>query len=295
MADAVAFTGAVKRAVELLQNTLAQVDSAVDPVRATEFLARLGDHRRVAGDEAGALAAFEQAERLLEGGPPSAGRARVLTAHAHALLLTLRSKEAIARCEEAIASARAADARVEEAKALRVLSLGLAGLGDPGRAITLSQEVRRIVEQMGDAATTIGTYLTDAYALTLAGREHDALESSQQGYQRARELGLERAVGSFAANNLVFSLLNTGRWAECERLAHELLAGDTWAADQLHRALGVLLTRRGAFAAAHEQLDLALRLSPPYSSEGTWRGLAELALWEGDDEAGAAVAEGLRW
>jgi DNA-binding CsgD family transcriptional regulator/tetratricopeptide (TPR) repeat protein len=295
-ADAVAFTGAAERAARLVEDTLGWVDAATEPDRAAELLARLGDHRRVAGDEAGALAAFEQAERLLEGGPPSAGRARVLVAHAHALLLTLRSKEAIARCEEAITIAQVVGARVEEAKALRVLALGLAGLGEPDRAITLSLEVRRIAEQVGDAETVIETYLTVAYALTVAGREHDALESSQQGYQRARELGLECAVGSFVAANLVFSLLNTGRWAECERLAQELLAGDTWAADELHRALGVLLTRRGAFAAAHQQLDMALRLSPSYSREGAWRGLAELALWEGrDDEAGAAISEGLRW
>jgi DNA-binding CsgD family transcriptional regulator/tetratricopeptide (TPR) repeat protein len=295
-ADATAFAGAAQPATQLLEDALGRVDPAAEPVRAAVLLARLGDHRRVAGDEAGALAAFEQAERLLEGGPPSAGRARVLVAHAHALLLMLRSKEAIARCEEAITVAQVVGARLEEAKAMRVLALGLAGLGEPDRAITLSLEVRRIAEQVGDAETVIDTYLTVAYALTAAGREHDALESSQQGYQRARELGLECAVGSFVATNLVFSLLSTGRWAECERLAQELLAGDTWAAGELHRALGVLLTRRGAFAAAHQQLDLALRLSPPYSSEGAWRGLAELALWEGRDaEAGAAVSEGLRW
>src|SRR4029450_7803186 len=58
-ADAVAFTAAVQRAVELLEDGLAQVDPGAEPVRAAELQARLGDHRRVAGDEAGALAAFE--------------------------------------------------------------------------------------------------------------------------------------------------------------------------------------------------------------------------------------------
>jgi hypothetical protein len=73
-ADATAFTGAVQRAVELLEDGLAQVDPGAEPVRAAELLARLGDHRRVAGDEAGALAAFEQAARLLAGTPPIAHR-----------------------------------------------------------------------------------------------------------------------------------------------------------------------------------------------------------------------------
>jgi hypothetical protein len=80
------------------------------------LLARLGDHRWVGSDEAGALAAFEQAERLLVEQPPSAEHARVLAAHAYALLLSLRSEEARPRCEEAITVARAVGARAEEAR-----------------------------------------------------------------------------------------------------------------------------------------------------------------------------------
>jgi predicted ATPase len=92
-ADAVAFTGAAERAVGLVEQALGQLDPAVEPVRAAELLARLGSHRRVAGDEAGALAACEQAERLLAGTPPSAERARVLTTHVYTLSLSLRIKE----------------------------------------------------------------------------------------------------------------------------------------------------------------------------------------------------------
>jgi DNA-binding CsgD family transcriptional regulator len=58
----------------------------------------------------------------------------------------------------------------------------------------------------------------------------------------------------------------------------------------------MLLTRRGDFVAAQEQFDRALQLSPPFFRGMTLRGPAELALWEGrHEEAGAAVAEGLRW
>jgi len=295
-ADAVAFTGAVQGAVELLEDALAQVDSTAEPVRAAELLARLGDHRRVAGDEAGALAACEEAERLLAGKPPSAERARVLGVHAYALSISLRIEEAIQRGEEAIACARAIGARAEEANALRVLGSDLAAFGQPDRAITLALEARAIAEAMGDAETVIGTYVTVVFALKLAGREHDALKEAQQGYQRARQLGLERATGSFLANQLAVSLLHTGRWADCEELTQELLAGDRWAAFELYRALGMLLTRRGDFAAAREQLQLTLRLSPPYFEDLAWLGLAELALWEDDhDQAAAAVTEGLRF
>jgi tetratricopeptide (TPR) repeat protein len=295
-ADAAAFTGAVQRAVELLQGALAQVDPAVEPVRAAALLARLSGHHRGAGDEAGALAAVERAERLLIGTPPSAERARVLAAHAYALSLSLRLQEAILRGEEAIASARAVGARAEEAKALHVLAGDLAALGQPDRATTLALEARAIAEDVGDAETVIDTYLTVTYVLTLAGRQRDALEEAQRGYQRARHLSLERAPGSFLANQLAFGLLRTGHWAECEQLTRELLTGDRWGAFHLHNAVGTLLTRRGEFSAAREQLQLGLQLSPPFQEDLAWLGLAELALWEGRrDEAAVAVAEGLRF
>jgi DNA-binding CsgD family transcriptional regulator len=295
-AEATAFAGAAQPAAELLKEAVGRVDPAAEPIRAAVLLARLGDHHRAAGDEVGTLAAFEHAERLLTGTPPSAERARVLAAHAYALGFPLRPEEALARSEEAVACAKAVGARLEEAKALRVLAVDLAALGQPDRAINIALQARAIAEDLDDAETVIGTYLAVTFVLKLVGRERDVLEEAQQGYQRARELGLERATGSFVANTLANSLLDTGRWTECERLTRELLTGDRWGAFNLHNALGRLLSRRGEFAAAREQLNLALRLSPPFFSDRAWLGLAELALWEGRrDEAAAAVAQGLRW
>jgi DNA-binding CsgD family transcriptional regulator len=295
-AKVAAFTGAVERAVGLVEDAVGWVDPDAEPVRAAVLLAQLGDHRRVAGDEAGALAAFQRAEHLLVGAPLSAERAGVLATHAYALLVSLRSEEAVPRCEEAIAVAQAVSARAEEAKALRVLAGCMADLGDADRSITLSLEARRIAEEIGDTETIIGTYINLTWTLGLAGRERDACQDGQQGYQRARELGLERGAGSSVANNLAFSLLNAGRWTECERFTRELLAGDRWGAFTLHEVRSALLTRRGDFPAAREHAELGLRLSPPHFEDWAWLWLAELALWEGhDDEAAEAVGQGLRW
>ena len=84
--------------------------------------------------------------------------------------------------------------------------------------LALALEARRIAEDVGDPETVIGTYVSVVFVLKLTGRERDALAEAQQGYQRARHLGLERATGSFLANQLAFSLLDTGRWAACERV-----------------------------------------------------------------------------
>jgi DNA-binding CsgD family transcriptional regulator len=294
-AEAVALTGAAGEAVGLLEDTLGRVDVSADPVRAAVLLARLGTHRRVAGDEAGAVAALADAERLVSGAPPSAEVARVLGACAYGLLLRARCEQAIACSEAAIAAARAVGARAEEAAALRVLAAGLASIGGLERALDLLLEARRLAEEVGDAEAVMGTYMTVCPLLVWAGREREAVEDAQQGYRRARELGLQYATGSFVAGNLAFRLLETGRWAQCEQLTREALASDTWGAFNLRVVRGVLLARQGAFTAAQEQLDLALRLSPPYLRDSAWLGQAEFGLWAGrQDQAATAVAEGLR-
>jgi DNA-binding CsgD family transcriptional regulator/tetratricopeptide (TPR) repeat protein len=295
-AEAAAFTGATQHAVGLLEDALGRLDPSAEPVRAAVLLARLGEDRRVAGEEAGALAALAQAERLVAGAAPSAERARVLAACAYGLLLSFEFEQAIARAKEAIGAARAVGARAEEAKALRVLATSLANVGEMDRAITLALQARHLAEQVGDAETVMATYWTVDKVLDWAGRERDALQEAEQGYRRARELGLERAMGSFVAAGLAYILLNSGRWAECERLTREPLASDSWGAFNLRVFQGVLLARRGEFLAAREQLDLALRLSPPFFRGSAWDGLAESALWAGrHDQAATAVAEGLHW
>jgi DNA-binding CsgD family transcriptional regulator/tetratricopeptide (TPR) repeat protein len=295
-AEAVASAGAVERAVGLLQDALGRVDPVAEPVRAAVLLTRLGDHRGTARDEPGALAAFEEAERLLAGAPPSAEHARVLASHALRLTLGLQSPKAVPYCEEAIRIARAVGARAEEAHALSTLGYCLDDLNQLDRAIALQLEARRIAEEVGDAETVIRTYTTRSYSLAAAGRDREALDDAHEGYQRARQLGLERAVGSYVADYLAWCLLVGGRWEECEQLTREVLAGDIWAARGLHATRGLLLARQGDFATAREQLRLALRLSLPSRREDAWLGLAELGLWAGrDDDAETAVAEGLGW
>jgi DNA-binding CsgD family transcriptional regulator len=294
-AEAAAFTGAVERAVALLEEALDRVDPGAEPVRAAVLLASLGAHRRTAGDEPGALAAHQQAERMLAGAPLSIERARVLASHARTLNMISQTREAIRYCEEAIAVAQVVGARAEEARALDLLGACL-DHEDPDRAIALHLEARRIAEEVGDAETVVGTYMNLSHVLAGVGRDHEALNDAQEGYRRARQLGLERAIGSYVAANLARGLLEAGRWDECQQLTGELLPGDSWCASELLACRGRLLARRGDFAAARDQLDRSLQLSAPSERGEPLFGLAELALWEGRyDDARAAVDEGLRW
>jgi DNA-binding CsgD family transcriptional regulator/tetratricopeptide (TPR) repeat protein len=293
-AEVAGFTGTTERAVELLEQALEQVDQAAEPVRAAMLLRLLGGHRHTALDHGAALAAYAQAEQLLAAEAPSAERSRVLADHAHGLLEIGRPQEAIPLSEEAIAVARLVRAQAEEARALCVLASCLDDPAELDRRIALQLEARRLAEEVGDTQTVIDTYGELAFTLARAGRDRDALADAREGYQRARQLGLEHAVGSYVAYNLAWQLLAAGQWAECERFTADLLAADSWAAPDLHAIRAQLLTRQGNFAAAHEHLDRVDRVS--HGRDPAWLERTELALWESNSEAAsAAAAEGLGW
>jgi DNA-binding CsgD family transcriptional regulator/tetratricopeptide (TPR) repeat protein len=295
-AETAAFVAAPERATRLVEQALDAVDRTVEPVRAAVLLAQLGPYREKAGREADALAAFQEAERLLEGAPPSAERARVLAGHARTLAATWHTMQAVARCEEAVAVARAVGARAVEAHALSTLGACLDDLGELDQSITLHRQARRIAEQVGDAEAIVRTYTNLSAVLEQAGQIHDAIDDAREGYQRAHQLGLERATGSYVASNLAALLLSTGQWEECAQLTAALLEVDNLCPFHLHTTRGLLLTRRGEFPAAGREFDHAERLSPPAQQWSVWVGRAQLALWEGrHDQAATAVAEGLRW
>jgi predicted ATPase/DNA-binding CsgD family transcriptional regulator len=295
-AEAAAQTGITDHAIALLEQALGHLDPTVDPVRAATLLSRLGGHRHNALDHAAALATYAEAERLLAAATPSAERAFVLADHAHALQTIGRPQEAIPRLEEAITVARLVGARAEEAFALDTLASCLDSPDDLDQSIALHLDARRLAEEVGDAETIIETYLTLGDTLELAGRDQDALVNAREGYQRAHQLGLEYAVGSYVAWYLARQLLAAGRWEECERLTSEVLTAESWDAFDLHAVRSQLLARRGDFAAAHEQLDQARQASRAANRDPAWQARAELALWEGNHQAAsAAIAEGLAW
>jgi DNA-binding CsgD family transcriptional regulator/tetratricopeptide (TPR) repeat protein len=295
-AEAAALAGATQGAIGLLEDALDQVDRAAEPVRAAGLLGQLGFHRYRALGEAEALAAYEAAEMLLADQPVSAMHARMLGAHAQVLMVSSRPRRAIPLCENAISIARSVGARAEEAYALEILAGSLDDLGDLDRAIALHLEARRLAEEVGDADTVVRTYVNLGAALSLAGRDREALDDSREGYRRARELGLERAGGSFVASNLAWQLLCSGRWDECDRLTTHVLAGDAWNIFGALTAQSRLLTWRGDFTAARQRLERAVQLSPSALGNDARLTLAELDLWEGDHDAAATeIAAGLRW
>ena len=115
---------------------------------------------------------------------------------------------------------------------------------------------------------------------------------TRRGLAVARELGLERSIGSFLAANVAWRLFDLGDWDNSDRVAAEALEREAAAAPRLHTIKGMLKLGRGDFPAAREHLELARRLNPsPYEVTGPLTGLAELAIWEGRYEDARAIVD----
>jgi tetratricopeptide (TPR) repeat protein len=282
-ADAAAASGQVQRALGLLTTALDQLDRASDPVRAALLLMRLGGERWRAGDEPACLASLEEAVRIL---PPEASpeRARVLAYYAQYLMLAGRWRDATRRAEEALAVARTVGARAEEGHALDIL-------GVCTRDIERLVEARRIAEEVSNIEGIARAYLNLGSTLSQGGRQREALEVFWRGLAAARELGLERGMGSVLAVSLAMTLFEIGDWEESGRVLAEASERGVVVPFRLHESQGMLDLGRGDFPAAREQLELAVRLSPSLF-EAVWplAGLTELAIWEGRyDDARVAV------
>src|SRR6266511_2469325 len=163
--------------------------------------------------------------------------------------------------------------------------MSLDDLNQLDRAIALQLEARRIAEGVGDTETVIRTYATLSHSLVAAGRDREALDDAHQGYQRARQLGLQRAMGSYVASDLARRLLASGRWEDCERLTREALCGDSWADRGLQAA--PVAAEVGRLAAARE-----LQAARPSVTAGLLLAQAERSRLEGasDPERWQAAA-----
>ena len=270
-AEAAGFAAQAQRALVLLTEALGQLDPEVDQVRAALLHMRLGDQSWVAGNEPACLAALADAVRLLPSGS-SPERARVLAVYAQWLMLAGRYGDAIARAGEALAVARTVGARAEEGHALDIL-------GSCTYDAQQLVEARHILEEIGNGEGIARAYLNLSAVLSFDGREREALDNNRRGLAAARELGMERAMGSYLAADMALNLYYLGDWQESERVIGEALEREATAAPRLHTVKGLLETGRGNYQAARQHLELAMRLSPgSYEGIGTVPGLVELAV-----------------
>ena len=272
-ADAAGAAGQNQSALTLLSTALAQLDPADDPVRAALLHMRRGGHRWEAGDERSCLAELEEAVRILPAAP-SAERARVLAYYAQWLMLAGRFRGAARHAEQALAVARMVGARAEEGHALDILGYSTDDI-EPLVA------ARRVAEEVGNAEGIARAYLNLGSILWRRGGTREALDVYRRGFAAARQLGLERAMGSYLAFALSSTLFELGDWEESGRVVDEALERGGLSRFRLHETKGQLEVGRGAFPTAREHLELAVRLGPgPFEASWPLTSLVELAIWE---------------
>jgi DNA-binding CsgD family transcriptional regulator/tetratricopeptide (TPR) repeat protein len=291
-ADLAGRTGDAGRAVELAEGAI-ELAGEIDRARAALLHDRLASCLFARGRGDAALAASARALELVPEHPPSRERAHALAAHAGSLMLAWRHDASLVLCDEALAVARAVDARAAELQALAVRGTDLVYLGrrDDGLA-----DLRRAVDLARAWDNPVG--LMRAYAnlsdvLLTLGRPLEAAAVAERAHAALQRYSLDD--GTLVANR-VEALVAAGEWDAAEGASAAAIRAIT--GNYPHHALitrAELEVGRGELDAARKRLDDAratLRLDRDVATYDTF--VAELALWERRwADVDAAVRDGL--
>lgn len=298
--EAANLAGDLGTAATLIERAIRLVDPAADPVRAGILESRLGYHRWLGGRSDEALAHHRRAVELVPSDPPSLVRARVVRGLGGALMGLGRYRESAVVCEAAIDAARAADAPVEEGRALDMLGMDRFGIGDVEGGISALRAACALARVNDPGEGLIVGLQNLAYHLGLADLPDEALAAAVEGIAAARREGLDRRYGLTLRAAAADILLRLGRWEEADVLVAEGRSLDPAGEGPLYLVIVRLrlATTRGRFDEAREALAAADRMAAgdvDFDLVAYLRTAeAELACWtDRPDQAAAAMDAGL--
>jgi DNA-binding CsgD family transcriptional regulator len=240
-----------------------------------------------------------RAVTLVPSDPPTPERARVLAAHALALVLVGRFEEASGVATAALGAARRAGARKDAARAHGVLGSCLVMTGtDPDAGIRELGQALAVGRECGDAAIVAlwSSNLTDA--LTRLGRFDEAAATALDAAQVGAQSGALRNEVGLTLFNAAEALFLAGRWDECEhaleRLRDQRAGGliELWGLG----LIALLHASRGRDDAATAAIADAATLGVVHPEGERLLGAAhaQIALHHGDlDAAHRAALDGL--
>jgi DNA-binding CsgD family transcriptional regulator len=295
-AEAAAWSGSPRRAIELVSAGLKLVDVHREPERAALLHERRGFYLWWDGRGVEGFPDYEDAVRLMPAEPPSADRAFVLAGLGFALMLMGQCARSREVCEQALTMARTVGARPAEVRALATLGSDVTYLGDRTAGIAHLREARALGRELGDPDLLAQTAIALSDALRHDGRFEEAMTMGLEGAEDADRAGLGAAQGAYSALNGAEAAFELGRWDVVERVTGSVLAerasdAAVGAARLQHALLGAA---RGDFAAAHEGLRVARDLlgaaATPEMRAYTLALEAEIAVWERQPEAASCAA-----
>ena len=294
-AEAAELSGDMTRAQELVDRALAASDGPPDE-RVALLHARRGYLRWTQGDNDGSLAAYERGLSLLPADSPTAARARILGSVASAMLGLGRYDDGIAAATDGVATAEAAGAKPEEARARNVLGSILVARGDVEGGIAQLERSADLAAEAGPSdMRVIGPYNL-AVNLAMAGRLREAQDAAARGVEAARTEGLQRRYGMDLAALEGDVLTRLGRWDDAAGVMDVGLALDPSGRGTIYLATarGRLEALRGDVATARRWFDAADELAEGQIDADLAgflaRARAEAALAEGNADAALEIA-----
>ena len=292
--------GDATRAVQLARRELELIDGAGEPDADRERRAhareRLGYAARLAGDTATSIRLLQEAVALLEGDPPSTGQARVQAGLAAVLMLAGRCRESVPFAERAITTARAIGDQAIESRAMNILGVDRANLGNISAGIDLLRRSLALVDPADDATAILRGYANLGSVLEWGGFVEEALEVSLAGAANIRRYGNEIGLRTFLDVNAAGMLIELGRFPEAaellERNVAQVVPG--LSTIHLHVTLAHLAVRTGDLVRAREALEIARSEASSIADAQFVIDLhtfgTEIALWDGDFLAALEIA-----
>ncbi len=279
-----------------LQDAVALVDPATEPLRAALLQVRLCWALHISGQPATAVSLAAAAVKLVPESPPSLARVGVLANLGGLEYILGRGDRAAAT---AAAAAAAADQVLDPRAAAWVAQLRsrVAWLTGHPDAVALARRALRLGRQAGARGQALNTFHGLAVTLDAAGNDRGVLQACYGGYQYSRRVGGAN-YGAWLLCRACLTLIACGRTADAAEALHAAQRVRLSGIFEVYAQLAVagLATLSGDFEAGRTAIERCRRVAPdplPWA----WRycaAAAELELWAGDPErAYAAAAEGL--
>jgi DNA-binding CsgD family transcriptional regulator len=309
---AAALGGDPARALRQCREAIAVADKADDAGGVRERRARvrlrLASAAQVAGDTETSISTLEEALRLLEDGPPTRARARVIERLAANLMLAGRSAESLPLAERAIEEAHHAETTSDdaigldgsdvlsptmiEANALATLAVARVQTGDVEAGLETARRACELAAEVDDPWVALRAHANHGTILETAGRLEDALAANAEGLAILEALGAGRTMFTAAVEvNSATILIQLGRYREAEALLRPLLDASlpSFASGHVHGTLADAAMRLGDLERAATHLEIArtkfLKLADAqYTISHALIGV-EIARWSGDPEA----------
>ncbi|WP_308198696.1 helix-turn-helix transcriptional regulator [Actinomadura litoris] len=232
----------------------------------------------------------------LDGAPPTALRARVLSTLATYVRLTTDIGQARAAAEESLAIAREMNDVVTEAEALMTLFCADIDYGNDPIQI---HEVEEAALRSGNHRVALRYAVIKSHYLEGAGRHEEAEGVARRGKEQAREYGVSRTQGTFLCINQAEPLVSLGRWDEALAVLGHAIEQDPAITirtsllvlhGEIALARGDLDTARNRLAGAREVMNLKMKWLKTQDYFATLRLEARMALAEGRHDAVIAAA-----